>query len=215
MTMTILISGDDLEAIAAQIDSLTGLFRPEWQVGTATAEQPSHLEPVSGSVSIPTAVPNTEHPVPAQPVELDADGQPWNAEIHSGRQSRKADGRWTLKRNADKQRVAAIYAAHTAATALATPAVPAAATGPDPFAPVTGVAPPVPTDPLAACIATATQCLASTEDPATKGIIGQRINAIMAASGLVGLPQLEANEQLAPTVLVGLQALAVECGITC
>lgn len=119
---------------------------------TAAATPPSP-EPVA-SPPIPSA------PVaPSSGVELDADGLPWDARIHSGPTDSKpknADGRWRRKRGVDDATVAAVTAElrQVMGAPVAPPApTPAAAPTPPPPAIDAGTsvtappAPPVAVDP--------------------------------------------------------------------
>ena len=147
----------------------------------------------------------------------DSAGRPWNAEIHSPKQTKKADGTWTIKRGADKMRVAAINAELEAASkaeldATTTVAAPAQQTLPaDPLGPAPASTAPS-SDPVADCIAMASKCLATgTGNAERTAAISARINTIMSDAGLEGSAALIQNPDKAPAVLVALQALAVEC----
>ncbi len=220
MGIKIEIDGTDLDEIAIHVQELYEAFsdndKEDATPATATAATPA-----PATAATPAAAAGTV-PVPGS-VDLDVDGQPWNEEIHSSAATKKKNGQWTVKRGADKARIAAIYAAHTAAAALAaTPAAatPAAVATPavDPLA--AAVAPALPPttgeDPIAACIRTASEIITTGgQDPAAVAGVSQRINAVMGKHGLVGTPQLTQNPQLAPAVLIDLQVLARECGIAC
>lgn len=213
MSIVVRLECSNTEELGQQLADLADLFRDTLP---AVAEE---MEKTDDPPTEPAKAPIGEQ-VPVTHSELDADSQPWNEEIHSSKKTKKTSGQWTLKRGANKARVAEIYAAHSAAEQLALPAAgtisPAAAaaattTAIDPFAPPVGAT----ADPIAECIRIATAILAAAPDDVQRAQFSQRMNEVMAASNLVGLAQLIANPDVAPTVLVGLQQLAGECGITC
>lgn len=244
--MQIIITGEDLEYIGDQVAALDKLFRPTAQV-QPFAPTVAQIGDAMSTASLTPPDPGSTGDV----VELDVDGQPWNAEIHSGNHSRKKDGRWTLRRGVDRARVAAVYAEWTASqvqtltpvsgalhipTALPNDASGAAAlpgTLPlpgdgTPLLPLTPPAappapPPVPppvavglADPLTACIQVATALMTRPgEDPVAKQAISLGISTVMGQSGLTDMTTLQANPQVAPTVLAGLRALAVQYGVPC
>lgn len=227
----------NVEEIGDQVAALDKLFQAECEAAPIAPPVSSPAPPVITPPPdpCPTRVPDSNV------VELDPDGQPWNGEIHSSNHSRKKDGRWTLRRGVDRNRVAAVYAEYTAraplaATELSQPplgVVPAPvqpppvtlSPPPPPFTLPAGAPPPltlpppapVAEDPLTACIRVAAAIMALTNDPGQKAVIGARINGVMTQNGLPGgnMATLEANPQFAPTVLAGLNALATELGVPC
>ncbi len=232
--MEIRIEGN-VEELGDQVAALAELFRPTGpEIGIQTGL--SALSSPEPAVIAPAPDPSPTRVPVVDVAELDVDNQPWNGEIHSSNRSRKKDGRWTARRGADPARTAAIYAEWTARAATVEVA------GPPPPPPVippgmsTGVVPspppppplgistptlplappaPITEDPLTGCIRVAAAIMALTDDPGQKAVYGQRLNTVMAQSGLQGLPMLQANPQLAPAVLLGLQALAAELGVQC
>jgi len=241
--MEIRIRGS-VEEIGDQVAALDKLFRPGEVVEIRTG-LPALVstEPAASPSPAGTSGPGVP-PDDVARLELDVDSQPWNGAIHSSNRSRKKDGRWTIRRGADKARVAVVYAEWTAGQAQTQPPPPPLpALGDLPFTPPGGTAPvappisiivqndpppagpaasppppaPVAEDPLTGCIRVAAAIMALTDDPGQKAVIGARVNAIMTQSGLPGgsMPALQANPQFAPTVLAGLQALAAELGVQC
>jgi len=77
---------------------------------------------------------------PAPTVELDSEGQPWNAELHASTKAKIADGTWRKKRGAapDAPAVAAPVAPPAPTPAATVPAAPA----PAPVAPLAPAAKP-------------------------------------------------------------------------
>jgi len=239
----------NVEEIGDQVAALAELFQPsgvQYQQDAArTVRTP--ISPAASPVVITPPDAGSAGSTVGDVADLDVDGQPWNAEIHSSNKSKKRDGRWTLRRGADKARVAVVYAEYTASqvqtvavTSVAPPVTPPSATAPV-FAaapPALGVAPspvtqptlppplgtglppvsppaPVGEDPVAACIRIATALMTSTTDPAAHQAISARVNEVMRQSGLGGMPELQANPQVAPTALIGLRSLAVQYGVQC
>lgn len=98
----------------------------------------------SDSASGPTATNN------ASPSEVDADGLPWDARIHSGpptTRPKNADGRWRRARGVSDATVAAVIAELLAATGVPVPPTPAAVPVPPIPAPDATAPTPVPPAP--------------------------------------------------------------------
>ncbi len=171
-------------------------------------------------------------------IELDADGFPWNGQIHAGTAAapiRTQKGVWKKRRNVDKELVKRVEAAFVASTeptpapaqlplAPATPIpapaqlplAPATPAGPiDPFAPVPPATPALPTDPVGACVERASKALGTWGgDEVRRAGIAKRIQDAMAEQGLQGgVDVLLANPDKAPAVLIRLQQLCLECGV--
>lgn len=120
--------------------------------------------PAVPTAPVPTAPAPTESQQSTAPsptgssVELDAEGLPWDARIHSSSKGMNADGRWKARRNLDPAVAAKVKA--ELLTALAVPAAPAAVApvptppAPVPPAPVVAQAPIPPAPPAPAPTAT-------------------------------------------------------------
>lgn len=117
----------------------------------AAPTPPTASAPVA-AVSAPAPAMN---PAPAQSgVEVDTNGLPWNAKIHSESKAKNQDGTWRYRRNTDKALIAQVEAELRAAmglpapTAAPAPNVPPVPTPPaSPSAAAAPVIPPIPTAP--------------------------------------------------------------------
>lgn len=125
--------------------------------GTGNAAPPA---PPTAAAPPPAAEPSGESAAASPPansdVELDADGLPWDARIHSGPEDKRpknADGRWRRKRNTSDETVAEVEAelrkvmgapAPTPAAAETTPPAPPAAAAPAESAPAAAAPTPAP-----------------------------------------------------------------------
>lgn len=152
---------DDSEPDAATAFGGTGNAAPPAPPASPAEAPAAATTPTPDTVASPPAT-----PAPAAPssgdVELDADGLPWDARIHSGpddKRPKNADGRWRRKRNTSDETVAEVEAelrkvmgapAPTPAAAETTPPAPPAAAAPAESAPAAPAptaapAPPQPT----------------------------------------------------------------------
>lgn len=122
--------------------------------GTLSAPVPNApTAPVTGAPTALGAAPST----PANGVEVDKDGLPWDARIHTESKAKNADGRWRNKRNLDaalKAQVEAELRQVMGAAPAPTHAQPAApvtipTAGPASSAATVPVPPSVPTPPVA------------------------------------------------------------------
>ena len=219
MQIRVEVTAESMEGLGQQLADLAWAFRTDVKPPAVAVEVTTESEQAL----------DTSATEDVDSAELDADGQPWNEKIHSGQQTKKKSGHWTLKRGVDKELVAKIYAAHTARAALATeplarpgpiatasPAAAAAASEAaagapvDPFAPVAPAA-----DPVATCLELATDILGTAADEVQRGLISQSLNAALATQNLVGTAQLMEHSDCAPAVLEELQKLGRLHGLTC
>ena len=94
----------ECENVTCVIAAIHGLSEP---AGNDTAVEPTGNDTVSEPAAdkadnaFPTAALD-----PVAGVELDANGSPWNAEVHSGSKTKTAKGVWKAKRGIDKTLVA-------------------------------------------------------------------------------------------------------------
>lgn len=116
--------------------------------GTLSAPVPNApTAPVTGAPTALGAAPST----PANGVEVDKDGLPWDARIHTESKAKNADGRWRSKRNLDaalKAQVEAELSQVMSAAPVTTPAQPVAPVT-TPTAAIVPVPPSVPVPPVA------------------------------------------------------------------
>lgn len=146
-------------------------------ISAATLSAPVPNAPTAPAMGAPTAL-GAAPSTPASGVEVDKDGLPWDARIHTESKAKNADGRWRNKRNLDANLKAQVEAelrqvmgapsaplapaaspAQQAApvtipTAVpappSAPALPVAPVPPAPSVPVAGAAPSMPVAPNAA-----------------------------------------------------------------
>lgn len=116
--------------------------------GTLSAPVPNApTAPVTGAPTALGAVPST----PANGVEVDKDGLPWDARIHTESKAKNADGSWRNKRNLDAALKAQVES-ELRQVMSAAPIPPAPGVAPSPAQPVAPVPPAplaVPTPPVA------------------------------------------------------------------
>lgn len=179
--------------------------------------------PPVGSDNGPAAAPIAS---PSSGVELDADGLPWDARIHSGpadKRPKNADGRWRRGRGVDDETVATVTAELRQIMGAPAPApIPAAAPTPEPVpapaspppAPVAAAPTPAPAAPAPtpapagmesgpAAAATAVSTFADLMKKVTRmqtaGLVTVETTSQIAASlGLTGLRDLMNRPDLVP-----------------
>jgi len=151
-------------------------------------------------------------PPPGDGGELDSAGHRWDARIHMDAKTKlKKTGEWKLKREIDKDLVAAVFAEQVAApTAPPNPTPsPTQTIAPPPAGVVTQPVPPAP--PLAAVGTTAPPLAAvGTTAPTMKDFVtkvfaaGYRMETMqpfLAAHGITALPSLVKSPELIPVIL--------------
>ena len=121
--------------------------------------------PVAGTVTPPpgASLPGAAFPAPTASLGLDSEGLPWDASIHSSKQTKIGNGTWKIKRGVDDATIATRKAQLRAAVgappvATAAPTAPAAPVAPiTPPPPVATIVPPPPTTAPAAPAAPAAE----------------------------------------------------------
>lgn len=172
-------------------------------------------------VETPVFAPPPE-PVSLNGVELDADGLPYDARIHSGGKMKNSDGRWRKMRGVSEVLVAQVTAelkALVERTRAAPPAEldPVAAFAPQPPAAVSAEPPPAPVPVVAAPVFVPPPPIpADTGDTPTSfvtlmpkivALMGQQkisqaqIHSVLTLCGVPGLAGLSAAANLDPTVI--------------
>lgn len=183
--------------------------------------------PVGGAPSVPPP------PPAASPVDVDADGLPWDARIHAGGRAKNADGRWRAKRGVgDDYRlnvVAELRAALGAPEAPAAVPLPPAPTVPPPPPAMSDSATPAsaplpePTDSSPAVLAPSLPAPSAGDlfgalmrkiTPAqTAGkLTSVEISTILAGVGLTALRDLMVRPDLIPSVEEQITALIAAQG---
>lgn len=185
--------------------------------------------PAPSPVAVPPTAPAPT--VPAAPiagtVELDADGLPWDARIHSGpadKRPKNADGRWRRGRGVDDETVATVTAELRQIMGAPAPApIPAAAPTPEPVpapaspppAPVAAVPTPAPAAPpptpepagmvsgpavVTTAVSTFADLMKKVTRMQTAGLVTVETTSQIAASlGLTGLRDLMQRPDLVPS----------------
>lgn len=193
------------------------------------APSPVAVPPTVPAPTVPAA-PIASTPPAASPssgVELDADGLPWDARIHSGpadQRPKNADGRWRRKRGVDDAAVAAATAELRQVMGAPAPApMPAAAPTPEPVpapaspppAPVAAVPTPAPAAPpptpapvdtvsgpavATTAVSTFADLMKKVTRMQTAGLVTVETTSQIAASlGLTGLRDLMQRPDLVPS----------------
>lgn len=117
--------------------------KPEPAEAVNTAEAPAPTpEPVPQAVETAADVATAPG---AAGVDLDADGLPWDARIHAGTKTKKADGKWKAKRNVDPELVKQVEAELRQVMAIPDPTSATTAAEPETAAPATAEPAPAPT----------------------------------------------------------------------
>lgn len=181
---------------------------------TVPVALPAGVLPPSTTLPAPLSVPSVAAPTaaattsPAGGVELDADGLPWDARIHSSsKEKNKSDGRWRAKRGVnDEVMVKRVQAELRAVMAISAPMPLAQIPAPPvtlhqvpPAAPV-GVAPSIPQPPAAATDPTDFASLIAVLTPRLTPDRMPKIFEIVQSFGLPGLPALQQRPDLVPAV---------------
>lgn len=99
------IPANKLQAIARFLNDLAG--------GVADAPKPAAASTVSEiQATTTTSAPNTDsaHFASVDLTDLDKNGLPWDARIHSGAKGKNQDGTWKALRNGDKSIIPAVEA---------------------------------------------------------------------------------------------------------
>jgi hypothetical protein len=131
------------------------------------AETPAPVPPAAAVFTAPPA-PAAAPPMPE--VELDSEGQPWNAELHASTKAKIADGTWRKKRGATPE------------------APPAAPPAPAPAAVAPPAAPPAPAAPAAPTKTTFATFMANVMPLIKAGkIAGLRINELCQTQGVANM----------------------------
>lgn len=205
--------------------------------GATIPTPPPAPSPVAVPPPAPTAETATAAPAPAPQaapaaspssgVELDADGLPWDARIHSGpadKRPKNADGRWRRGRGVDDETVATVTAELRQIMGAPAPApIPAAAPTPEPVlapaspppAPVAAVPTPAPAAPpptpapvdtvsgpavAATAVSTFADLMKKVTRMQTAGLVTVETTSQIAASlGLTGLRDLMQRPDLVPS----------------
>lgn len=180
---------------------------------TAPAVTPvSGVPPVPPVTSVPVPPPANEAPVPpgfvapstpAAGVDLDTDGLPWDARIHSGSRKKNADGRWTAKRGVNNaEYVKAIQAELRQVMTAGPTAAPVVAPPPVPSTPAALPAPPTGVPP--ASPSSADPFVQLMNDVSARMVSGtlthQQITAVMPQVQLQSVDQLQHRHDLIPFV---------------
>ena len=110
MPITVTITADNFQELFAMLRDVPM---------TQNAISPGHTDlMVSSVVAVPPDVVTLPHPTIA-PVETDADGIEWNAEMHASSKAKTQDGKWRKKRGVDSEEtpepVAPVAMPHTVA----------------------------------------------------------------------------------------------------
>lgn len=95
-------------------------------VTPASSPEPS-VPPVPAAPTVPTAAAPTAPVTPSSPagVEVDKDGLPWDARIHSGSKAINADGTWRKRKGLNDDALVARVQAELRAVMAVPPAIPA------------------------------------------------------------------------------------------
>lgn len=140
-------------------NSLTGeVIEPAAAFGAEAAPLPPGVEaasPAQAFVPQPEGgAPSVAPPAPgaAPAVALDKEGLPWDARIHAGSKTFKADGTWKARKNLDDATKASVTAELRAVMAAPAPQAPAAPPPPSPAA-APNAAPPPPVSAESAAVA--------------------------------------------------------------
>lgn len=162
------------------------------------------------------AITPTPPPAPSGAVELDADGLPWDARIHSGpvdKRPKNGDGRWRRKPRVDDATVHAVTAelrqvmgapAPVPTQAAPPPPVPTAPPAPDPVTAAPTGAPPAPPPTPAAAV---TESGPDVATPAASGPPATFADLMRVVTGLQTAGKLTIEDTNAIAVGLGLTGL--------